>query len=224
MSSLLRLFRDSCGLVARIIAHKIVALVILIGVGVSLLIVPGLTNQLGANPIERLLHVSGEIAIWTLGAVLSLTPLRVLFPRSAFVNALNRHRRYIGVSACVYGLIHFSCHVLYQGDWDDLLQSFAKPFIWFGLTGLTILVLLALTSNNWAVRKLGGKRWKLLHRLAYVAAIALIYHQSIAGKGHWYVARWLLLLLVTLEGARLVKRIWFTKPTANHITAKPTKA
>lgn len=219
MSSLLRHLLNSGGSVARILTHKIVALAILFGVGVYFLILPAFTNQLGANPIERLLHVSGEIAIWTLGAVLSLTPLRVLFPRSALVNALNRHRRYIGVSACIYGLIHFSCHVLYQGDWDDLLQSFSKPFVWFGLLGLSILVLLALTSNNWSVRKLGGKRWKLLHRLAYVAAIALIYHQSIAGKGHWYVARWLLLFLVVLEGARLVKKIWFWKPTGKHLPA-----
>jgi methionine sulfoxide reductase heme-binding subunit len=206
--------------VARILASKIVALAILSGIGVCLLIVPALTNQLGANPIERLLHVSGEIAIWTLGFVLSLTPLRVLFPRSAIVNTLNRHRRYIGVSACIYGLIHFSCHLLYQGDLEDVLQSFSKPFIWFGLTGLIILVLLGLTSNNWAVRKLGGKRWKLLHRLAYVAAIVLIYHQTIAGKGHWYIARWLLILLVMLEGARLAKKFWFTKPTAASVPAK----
>jgi methionine sulfoxide reductase heme-binding subunit len=192
--------------IARIVASKIFALTLLVGVGVYLLIIPAFSGQLGANPIERLLHVSGEIAIWTLGAVLSLTPLRVLCPRSAIVNALNRHRRWIGVSACIYGLVHFSCHVLYQGDWDDLLQSFTKPFIWFGLTGLSILVLLALTSNNWAVRKLGGKRWKLLHRLAYLAAAVLIYHQSIAGKGHWYIARWLLGILVVLEGARIAKR------------------
>jgi sulfoxide reductase heme-binding subunit YedZ len=217
MSSLLRHLLCSGAPVVRILAHKIVALAILFGVGFYFLIIPAFTNQLGANPIERLLHVSGEIAIWTLGAVLSLTPLRVLFPRSTLVNALNRHRRYIGVSACIYGLIHFSCHVLYQGDWDDLLQSFSKPFVWFGLLGLSILVLLALTSNNWSVHKLGGKRWKLLHRLAYVAAIALIYHQSIAGKGHWYVARWLLLFLVALEGARIVKKIWFRKPTGNHL-------
>jgi sulfoxide reductase heme-binding subunit YedZ len=207
-------------LVTRILANKFVALAILFGAGIYLLIVPGLTNQLGANPIERLLHVSGEIAIWTLGAVLSLTPLRVLFPRSAIVNALNRHRRYIGVSACIYGLIHFSCHVLYQGDWDDLLQSFTKPFTWFGSAGLSILVLLGLASNNWAVRKLGGRRWKLLHRLAYVAAIVLIYHQSIAGKGHWYVARWLLFLLVALEGARLAKKFWFSKPNDERSPAK----
>jgi methionine sulfoxide reductase heme-binding subunit len=72
-------------------------------------------------------------------------------------------------------------------------------------------VLLASTSNNWAVRKLGGKKWKLLHRLAYLAAVLLIYHQSIAGKGHWYVARWLLFLLIVLEGARLAKKSWLKK-------------
>src|SRR6202158_5831653 len=220
MSVWMHMACEICGLVTRILANKFVALAILFGVGVYLLIVPGLTNQLGANPIERLLHVSGEIAIWTWGAVLTLTPLRVLFPRSAIVNALNRHRRYIGVSACIYGLIHFSCHVLYQGDWDDLLQSFTKPFTWFGLAGLSILVLLGLTSNNWAVRKLGGRRWKLLHRLAYVAAIVLIYHQSIAGKGHWYVARWLLFLLVALEGARLAEKIWSTQQSAAGVPAK----
>src|ERR1700726_3416103 len=217
MPSSPRLSINSRGLVAGILGNKVIALVLLSGVGVYFLIIPAFINQLGANPIERLLHVSGEIAIWTLGAVLSLTPLRVLFPRSAIVNALNRHRRYIGVSACIYGLIHFSCHVLYQGDWEDLLQSFTKPFTWFGLTGLSILVVLALTSNNWSVRKLGRKRWKLLHRLAYVAAIVLIYHQSIAGKGHWYISRWLLFLLAALEGARLVKKFWFHKPALKRV-------
>jgi methionine sulfoxide reductase heme-binding subunit len=192
-------------LIARILSKKLFALAVLVGVGVWFLVVPALTDQLGANPIDRLLHVSGEIAIWTLGAVLSLSPLRALFPHSPIVNALNRHRRYIGVSACIYGLIHFSCHVLYQGDWDDLLQSFTKPFTWFGLIGLTILVILAATSNNWSVRRLGSKRWKWLHRLAYVAAAVLIYHQSIAGKGHWYISRWLLLWLVVLQAVRITK-------------------
>lgn len=207
-------------IVTRVVANKLVALAVLIGIGVWFLVIPVIANQLGANPVERLLHVSGEIAIWMLGAVLSLSPLRVLFPRSALVNALNRHRRYIGVSTCIYGLIHFACHVLYQGDWDDLLQSFSKPFTWFGLIGLSILVVLAATSNNWSVRRLGGKRWKLLHRLAYVAAVVLIYHQSIAGKGHWYISRWLLAWLLILQAARLTK-YWATKTRRRSAMAQP---
>jgi sulfoxide reductase heme-binding subunit YedZ len=121
------------------------------------------------------------------------------------VNALNRHRRAIGVSACVYGLLHFGLHVLYEGGLDGLARSLSKPFIWFGVAGLSILVALALTSNNWSIRTLGGRNWKLLHRLAYAAAALLIYHQSIAGKGHWHIARWLLFPLLTLQVARLTK-------------------
>jgi methionine sulfoxide reductase heme-binding subunit len=191
--------------VAKILGNKLLALTVLITVGISLLVVPAFTGGLGANPLEKLLHQSGEIAIWTLGAVLALSPLRVLLPRSRIVTALNRHRRVIGVSACIYGLLHFGFHVLYEGGWDGLLRSLSKPFIWFGLSGLSILVVLALTSNNWSIRTLGGKNWKLLHRLAYVAAAVLIYHQAIAGKGHWQIARWLLFPLAALQLGRLIK-------------------
>src|ERR1700745_2810182 len=189
----------------KILGDKLLAMTGLVSVGILLLVVPAFTGGLGANPLEKLLHQSGEIAIWTLGAVLALSPLRVLLPRSKIVAALNRHRRVIGVSACIYGLLHFGFHVLYEGGWDGLIRSLSKPFIWFGLTGLSILVVLALTSNNWSIRALGGKNWKLLHRLAYVAAAVLIYHQAIAGKGHWQIARWLLFPLAALQLGRLIK-------------------
>jgi len=191
----------------KILGNKFLALAVIVGVGVWLLVVPLFTGNLGANPVERLLHESGEIAIWTLGTVLALSPLRSLFPRSRIVGALNRHRRYIGVSACVYGLLHLSCHILYEGDVGAVARSLSKPFIWFGLAGLSTLVILASTSNNFSVRKLGGKNWKSLHRLAYVAGALLIYHQSIAGKGHWYIARWLLFPLAALQIARLTKSL-----------------
>jgi methionine sulfoxide reductase heme-binding subunit len=194
-------------LLIKILPNKVLALAVLIGVGIWLLVIPALTGDLGANPLEKLLHQSGEIAIWTLGAVLALSPLRVLFPRSRVVVALNRHRRAVGVSACVYGLLHFGCHVLYEGGLDGLARSLSKPFIWFGVAGLSILVALALTSNNWSIRTLGGRNWKLLHRLAYFAAALLVYHQSIAGKGHWHIARWLLFPLLALQAARLTKTL-----------------
>lgn len=194
-------------LLINILANKIFVFSVIVGFGVRLLVIPAFTGALGANPLEKLLHQTGEIAVWTLGAVLSLSPLRVLFPRSRLVNALNRHRRAIGVSACVYGLMHFGFHLLYEGDAQAIVRSFSKPFIWFGLAGLSILVILAVTSNNFAIRKLGGKNWKRLHRLAYAAAALLIYHQAIAGKGHWQIARWLLLSLLALQTARVTKQL-----------------
>jgi DMSO/TMAO reductase YedYZ heme-binding membrane subunit len=100
-------------------------------------------------------------------------------------------------------LIHFGFHLLYEGDAEAIARSFSKPFIWFGLTGLSILVIMAGTSNNFSIRKLGGKNWKRLHRFAYAAAAILIYHQAIAGKGHWHIARWLLFSLLMLQIARL---------------------
>jgi len=191
----------------KILGNRLFAIAAIIGVGLWFLGIPAISGGLGANPPEKLLHRTGEIAIWTLGAVLSLSPLRVLFPRSRVVNALNRHRRAIGVSACVYGLIHFGLHLLYEGDAQAIARSFSKPFIWLGLAGLSILVILAATSNNFSIRKLGGKNWKWLHRLAYAAAALLIYHQAIAGKGHWHIARWLLLSLVALQTARVTKQL-----------------
>ncbi len=190
-----------------ILGNKLFALIMLISVGVWLLVIPAFTGGLGANPIEKLLHQSGEIAIWTLGAVLVLSPLRVLLPNSRVVAALNRHRRAIGVTACIYGLLHFSFHVLYEGGWDGLVRSLSKPFIWFGLGGLSILVVLALTSNRLSIRALGGRNWKRLHRLAYIAAALLIYHQAIAGKGHWHITRWLLFPLAALQLARVSKTL-----------------
>ena len=189
----------------KILAHKLFALTALVGVGIWFLVIPAFTGRLGANPLETLLHESGEIAIWTLGTALALSPLRIVFPNSRIVMALNRHRRATGVTACIYGLLHFSFHVLYEGGWDGLVRSLSKPFIWFGAAGLTILVILATTSNQWYIRALGGKNWKLLHRLAYVAAGLLIYHQAIAGKGHWAIARLLLFPLAALQLARLAK-------------------
>src|SRR5436309_14692197 len=202
---------------ARILGNRLFALSTLIGIGIWLLVVPALTGVLGANPVEKLLHLTGEIAIWMLGAVLALSPLRALFPKSRIVAALNRHRRAIGVSACIYARLHLDAHVVYEGGLDGLLRSFSKPFIWYGAAGLSILIILAVTSNQFSIRSLGGRNWKLLHRLAYIAAALLVYHQAIAGKGHWQTGRWLFVPLASLQLARVTKQL-FTRPARKHPT------
>src|SRR5260370_22926471 len=105
----------------KILAHKLFVLTVLVGVGMCFLVIPALTGRLGANPLETLLHESGEIAIWTLGAILALSPLRGLFPNSRIVTALNRHRRAIAVIACIYGVLQFLFLVLYEGGLDGLV-------------------------------------------------------------------------------------------------------
>src|SRR5207249_7520797 len=180
-------------ILTRIAGSRLAALSLIVGGGIYTLVIPVFAGTLGANPLEALLHRSGEIAIWTLGAVLSLTPLRVLFPGSQIVAALNRHRRAIGVSACFYGLLHVTAHVLYEGGWDGLLRSLSKPFIWYGLAGLSLLVALTATSNQFSIRKLGGRNWKGLHRLASIAAAVLTYRPAIAGYGPSRAARRLLI-------------------------------
>lgn len=197
---------------AKTLGSKWFMIPLLASVGLYFLVLTPFSGQV-ADPAEKILHNSGEVAIWMLGAVLALTPLRVLFPRSAIIGALNRHRRAIGVSSGLYGLIHFSFHLLtqglLQGDWESVRHSFGNLFVWYGLGGLTILLVLTLTSNGLAMRLLGGRKWKQLHRLVYLAAALLIYHQAIAGKGHWYIAKYLFFPLAALELARLAKTYLF---------------
>jgi sulfoxide reductase heme-binding subunit YedZ len=164
-----------------------------------------------ADPLKFILLHLGFTASCLLAIVLTFTPLRVLFPKWDIALALNRHRRLVGVSAFVYGAIHFSTHLFYelQGGAQSvghvLKTDFTKPFLITGMIALTILLVLAITSLNAAVRWLGGKRWKNLHRLAYVAAALIVYHQSAARKVFPVQVLWIFVPLGVLEIARIVK-------------------
>jgi len=135
-----------------------------------------------ADPAKYLLEYYGKTATLFLIGVLSLSPLKVLCPKSAFVRKLNRHRRLVGVSAFFFALTHLCFYVVYSGGVAAFFEDIEKPFILLGATAFIILLVLAATSTNRAVRKLGGKNWKRLHRLVYVAAILLVFHQSLQEK------------------------------------------
>ena len=161
-----------------------------------------------ADPGKYLLHHFGFVACILLAVVLSFTPLRVLFPHSKLVQALNRHRRMVGVSTFVYAAFHLTFQFLHEDGWPTFWKDMRKPFLLAGMAIFLILLALAATSFNAAVRWLGGRRWKNLHRLAYLAAPLAAYHQAAARKLFPVQVLWIFVPLALLEAGRITKNVW----------------
>lgn len=129
---------------------------------------------LGANPIEALLHELGRWGLKFLLLGLSITPLR----RWTSWNWLLRFRRMLGLFAFFYIVLHFLVYaVLDQGlDIGLIVEDvIERPYITLGMTGLLLLIPLAVTSTKGMMRHL-GKRWQKLHRLVYVIAVVAVWH------------------------------------------------
>ncbi len=169
------------------------------------LLIPALTNGLGFNPLFELLHRTGQIAICLLVAVLMLSPLKTLFPRSRLVNALNRHRRAIGVTTFLYAAMHVTEHFIYEGGIHTYVESWRKPFFHTGTFAILVLFVMALTSNNFSVRRLHYPVWKWIHRIIFLAIIGLVWHVGTAGKGNWRYAKWVFIPLLLLQLSRISK-------------------
>ena len=130
---------------------------------------------LGANPIEKITHVTGDWTLRFLLITLSISPLRKLLR----VPSLIRFRRMLGLFAFFYGCLHFLTYVWLDKFFNlhEILGDIAKrKFITIGLTAFVLMIPLAVTSTAGSIRRLGGKRWQALHRLIYVSAIAGIIH------------------------------------------------
>ncbi|HUG10859.1 MAG TPA: ferric reductase-like transmembrane domain-containing protein [Opitutaceae bacterium] len=159
-----------------------------------------------ANAAQYLLDHAGTVATAFLVAVLSLTPLRVLFPASGIVRALNRHRRLTGVTAFGFAVLHLGYFWLHVGGWSGVLMEIDKPFIWSGLAAWTVLAVLTITSLNAIVRAMGARGWKRLHRAAYLAAALALYHQAAQQKEGYSESLWFFAPLVLLEIARVIRQ------------------
>lgn len=165
-----------------------------------------------ADPLKYVLHHLGFVACVLLAVVLTFTPLRVLFPKWGVALALNRHRRLVGVSVFAYGALHLTAHLLYEGATDVsflptiLRTAVNKPFQLTGLIAFTILLLLTVTSFNAAVRWLGGRLWKNIHRLVYVAAALAAYHQIAARKIFPVQVLWIFGPVIVLELLRIAQK------------------
>ncbi|MEY9630322.1 sulfoxide reductase heme-binding subunit YedZ [Sinorhizobium fredii] len=131
------------------------------------------------NAVKEFEHLLGLWALRFLVATLTITPLRDLVG----LNWL-RYRRALGLLAFYYVLMHFLAYMLLDQMLriPTILADIARrPFITIGMAALVMLIPLALTSNNWSIRKL-GQRWNKLHRLAYVIAAAGALHFAMAVK------------------------------------------
>jgi len=129
---------------------------------------------LGANPVEALLHELGRWGLKFLLLTLAVTPLR----RWTGWNWLLRFRRMLGLFSFFYIMLHFAVYaVLDQGlDMAVIIEDVIKrPYITLGMTGLLLLIPLAITSTKGMMRRL-GKRWQKLHRLVYIVAVAGVWH------------------------------------------------
>jgi sulfoxide reductase heme-binding subunit YedZ len=132
-------------------------------------------RSLGANPIETITRSTG---VWTLRFMLitlSVTPVR----RLVGWNELIRVRRMLGLFAFFYGSLHLLTYVWLDQffDWAAIVKDVAKrPFITAGFSAYVLLVPLAITSTAGMIRRLGGRRWRLLHRLAYATAALGVVH------------------------------------------------
>jgi len=167
-----------------------------------------IANTLGANPAEHLIRSTGDWTLRFLCLTLAVTPLRQI----SGWNALARLRRMIGLFTFFYGCLHFLCFAwLDMGfDLDAILKDIPKrPFILVGTAALLLMLLLALTSFNRAIKALGAARWQALHKAVYAVALLGVLHffWMRAGKRNFAEVAVYAAIVFTLLGWRLWKKL-----------------
>jgi methionine sulfoxide reductase heme-binding subunit len=130
---------------------------------------------LGANPVEFVTHSTGDWTLRFLLITLAVTPARQVMGMPSLI----RFRRMLGLFAFFYGCLHFLTYIWFDKffDIEDMLKDVGKrPFITIGFASLLLMIPLAVTSTAAWIRRLGGKRWQLLHRLVYLIAAGGVIH------------------------------------------------
>jgi sulfoxide reductase heme-binding subunit YedZ len=132
-------------------------------------------GDLGANPVETITNTTGIWTLRLLAVTLAITPIRWL----TRWNAIIQYRRMIGLFAFFYGTVHFCIYfvldrsLMLDGLWEDIVL---RPYITVGFTAFVLMISLAITSTRGWIRRLGGRRWNLLHKLVYVSAALGVVH------------------------------------------------
>lgn len=123
----------------------------------------------GQFMLHNMLEPTGETSARLLVLALCATPLSMALPGWRGPRWLVRNRRAIGVAAFLYGCLHLALYFYTSGSLGTVIDQIGWPYIWLGWLAFVLLIPLALTSTNRAVRRL-GRNWKKLHRLVYLAA------------------------------------------------------
>jgi methionine sulfoxide reductase heme-binding subunit len=150
-----------------------VFLICLVPLGV--LIWEAFTGGLGSNPTQFLEHATGDWTLRFVAITLAVTPLRKILRQPQLI----RFRRMLGLFAFFYGCCHFSVYLTFDqvfdlhGIWADVIK---RRYITVGFTGFVLMIPLAVTSTAGWIRRLGGRRWAVLHRAIYLTAIAGVIH------------------------------------------------
>jgi methionine sulfoxide reductase heme-binding subunit len=157
------------------------------------------------------LHATGELGARLLIVTMAVTPLRMMFANAAWTRWLVRRRRYLGVAAFGYALLHATAYLQRQ-SLAVITKEAAELALTTGWVALLVMLLLAATSSDAAVRLL-GRRWKWLHRAVYAAAVLTFAHwiltafDPLPGAAHLGV-------LATLEAIRVWKKVRTTSREA----------
>jgi sulfoxide reductase heme-binding subunit YedZ len=125
------------------------------------------------------LHATGELGVRLLMLAMAVTPLKLLWPSAGWVRWLAQRRRYVGVAAFGYSLLHAVAYLERQTTFAAIVEEAADLALLTGWIALLVMLLLAATSNDTAVRLLRAG-WKWLHRAVYVAAVLTFVHWILA--------------------------------------------
>ena len=178
-------------------------------------------SALGANPIQVITWSTGTWTLVFLMVTLSVTPLRKLTRQYCLI----QYRRMFGLFAFFYGCLHFLTYIWLDQDfdWHSVGKDVVKrKFITVGFTAFVLMVPLALTSTQRAIRWM-GKRWQVLHRLIYVTAIAGVVHYIWLVKKDVRVPIIYACVLGVLLLHRVIVRLMNSTPSPGHIAAPSTR-
>lgn len=165
----------------------------------------GYQGDLGANPIEKVIRNLGVWGLRLLIVGLTITPLARILKQPRLI----RVRRPIGLIAFGYIVLHLSTYIGidqffdWHAIWKDILK---RPFITIGMAAFLLLVPLAATSFNAAIRRLGPLRWRGLHRLIYLIVPMGVVHYYLLVKADHRPPLVYGVIVLLLLGYRLLPR------------------